>query len=528
MPRQGTNWVFTGFVFGVEDGNSYLAKMLSGAAGSWLFRTPYTASPQSGVLAFLPYLLLGKLAVQPGLHLQLVALFHLFRVGAGFLAIQATYDFLAFFVHDPGLRRFGLLLAILGGGLGWILILAGQGSWLDSLPLDFYSPETFGFLGLYGIPHLSLARAALLWGLLAYLKAAQANRRSPGWRCHWREALKAGFWWLLAALAQPLTALVLAGVIGLHLLSTGMWIASARQRTDPQQFPPSETFDMVRKPSAARSRRIRQWKGLLSLACMAAILPAPFLAYNSLAFTLDPFLKAWTGQNRILSPHPLHYLLAYGLLLPFAFFGARRLFRLRPWDALLLVPWVIALPILAYAPFNLQRRLPEGIWIALVILAVSGLEGVWAGDREARHRPLGRWFSLPLLLAFPSTLILLAGGWLTVLRPALPVFRPAAEVAAFQFLQEHARPGEVILSAYESGNPLPTWAPVRVVNGHAPESAHLAHLQPLVVAFFDTHTPDSTRLDLLRKRDETTFSTDLPSVLWGLGPGPGSVPATGL
>jgi hypothetical protein len=27
---QGKEWVFTGFVFGVEDGNSYIAKMLSG------------------------------------------------------------------------------------------------------------------------------------------------------------------------------------------------------------------------------------------------------------------------------------------------------------------------------------------------------------------------------------------------------------------------------------------------------------------------------------------------------------------
>ena len=36
----GTGWVFTGFIFGVEDGNSYIAKMLSGATGNWLFRTP--------------------------------------------------------------------------------------------------------------------------------------------------------------------------------------------------------------------------------------------------------------------------------------------------------------------------------------------------------------------------------------------------------------------------------------------------------------------------------------------------------
>ena len=47
---QNDEWVFSGFVFGVEDGNSYIAKMLNGAAGDWLFRTPYTAYPQQGMV----------------------------------------------------------------------------------------------------------------------------------------------------------------------------------------------------------------------------------------------------------------------------------------------------------------------------------------------------------------------------------------------------------------------------------------------------------------------------------------------
>src|SRR3990172_1396199 len=47
---EGENWRFTGFVFAVEDGNSYLAKMARGAAGEWLFQTPYTAWPQRGAL----------------------------------------------------------------------------------------------------------------------------------------------------------------------------------------------------------------------------------------------------------------------------------------------------------------------------------------------------------------------------------------------------------------------------------------------------------------------------------------------
>ncbi len=86
-------WVFSGFVFGVTDGNSYIAKMRTGMEGAWLFRSPYTAMSQSGVMAFLPYILLGKLVAPPQVHLKLVILFHAFRILAGMLNIWATYHF---------------------------------------------------------------------------------------------------------------------------------------------------------------------------------------------------------------------------------------------------------------------------------------------------------------------------------------------------------------------------------------------------------------------------------------------------
>ena len=77
---ENEEWVFTGFLFGVEDGNSYVAKMLRGANGEWLFRTPYTTEDQQGVVAFIPYTLLGKMAGGKAIHTQLVVLFHSFRL----------------------------------------------------------------------------------------------------------------------------------------------------------------------------------------------------------------------------------------------------------------------------------------------------------------------------------------------------------------------------------------------------------------------------------------------------------------
>jgi hypothetical protein len=147
--QQGSEWRFTGYLFGIEDGNSYTAKMLLGADGRWLFRTPYTPYPQNGVLAFLPYILLGKLTAAPGQHEQLIALFQLFRVAGVVVFGMASYDFLAVYVQEIKLRRLGMALAMLGGGLGFLAVVGLGGLWQSSvlgrvlpgmdMPLEFYS-----------------------------------------------------------------------------------------------------------------------------------------------------------------------------------------------------------------------------------------------------------------------------------------------------------------------------------------------------------------------------------------------------
>jgi hypothetical protein len=459
---QGDGWRFTGFVFAVEDGNSYIAKMLGGSAGAWLFRTPYTADPQRGVLAFLPYLLLGKLAAPTGLHEQLVAIFHIFRMAAGCLVLLATYDFLAFFLDDERLRRWGLVMAALGGGLGWVLLLIGRDMWMGSMPLEFYSPEAFGFLALYGIPHLAAARAAMLWGLLFYLRATM-----PGGQPGWHAVLKAGVCWLVAALFQPLTALVMGMVFGVHLLALGLsnlWKQRRMQGADWEG-----------------------WRRAVRFVLLAFIFPAPFLVYNTLAFSLDPYLKTWTAQNLILSPSVTHYLLAYVLLLPFLPLGARNLLREKSWAGWMLIAWVLAFPLLAYAPVNLQRRLVEGVWLALVVISAYSV--------RSERQPGVSWrsYQLTSLLIFPSTIILLAIGFLASSRPSTPLFHPAQETAAYEYLAEIATPGSVVLASYPTGNALPAWAPVRVLIGHGPESAYLKNLQPRLQRLFRTETEDEER-----------------------------------
>ncbi len=425
--HQTPEWHFSGFLFGVEDGHSYIAKMLSGAAGAWLFRTPYTALPTRPMLAFAPYLWLGKL-VGPS-HDRLVVAFHLFRSAAAVALVHATYDFLALYLPEVAARRWGTAWITLGGGLGWLLIPWG------GLPLAFYSPEAFGFLALYGLPHLALARALLLWGW-------RALQQGHPWR--------GGCYWLGCGLAQPLTLAVGWAVLGVWVLVTRLW----------------------REPAERRRLAV-----FLSLS-------APLLGYTVLWQWLDPFFRIWSAQNVLPSPPPWAYLLAYGLLLPWALPGARALWRERPrWGALLPL-WALTGLGMAYLPLTVQRRLVEGVWVALVGLALRGM--------PAGRRP---WVSLGL--GVPTVLLLLFGVQ-TARRPAAPVFLPTAAVQAFQAVAGQVPSGAVVLAAYPTGNALPAWAPVRVVLGHGVETAHIAQVRQQVATFFRAETDSAWRRRFLQ------------------------------
>ncbi len=478
---QGSDFRFTGFVFGVEDGNSYIAKMLSGWAGAYLFKSPYSVYPQCGLLFYLPYLLLGKLAAPPALHEQLVALYHLFRIVAGMLSILATYDFLAVFVRTVFYRRIGLALAVLGGGLGWVLVVSGHAEWLGSPPLDFISPESFGFLGIYGVAHLPLGRALLLWALTAYLKLSRRvlaqNLQTRITDCSiWRLTVKLGALWLASGFFNPLCLLIGGLVIAVHL---GGLLVKSRIR-----------------PAVVQALQPAAWRRLALCVLAAAALPGLLLAYNLAIALIDPYASQWNAQNRILSPHPAHYLFAYGLLIPYCWVGGRRLLREDFSTGWFLVGWLLAVPLLVTLPIDLQRRLTEGAWVAACALGIAAFEPP-ALRRSAEKPAWLDWRLALLLLAFPTTLFLLAGGVMSVLKPGPPRFITADQEGAFTYLQQTAPPGAVVLGAYATANPLPAWAPVRVLAGHGPESLHKTELLPRIQAFFEASTPAEQRAGLI-------------------------------
>jgi hypothetical protein len=451
---QGGDWRFSGFIIGVEDGNSYLAKMLSGAAGDWLFRTPYSAAQQKGVIAFLPYILLGKLTSQPAQHEQLVAIYQLFRVLGVFLAVLASYDFISIFIEKRELKMWALTLIVFGGGLGWILVLIGQKGFLGSLPLEFISPESFGFLALFGFPHLACSRALLLWGMTAFLK------RENGFL--------AGVIWLGMGFFQPMVVVIAWTVISAHSLISLML--------------------RLREVQPVLETGKNYFKEIFLKPVQAFLVSAPIIVYTGTAFLTDPYLKGWAEQNQLPSPPAAHYLIAYGLLLPLIYPGIKSLIKGNRYHAVLLTGWLVILPFLVYAPVNTQRRLAEGSWVVIVITSLAFFSN--------KEHLTWQWRTY-LGLAFPSTILLMAGTIAAVTQPSEPVFRPREEILMYQALEESAVDRPVVLSSFEIGNTIPAWLPVRVVLGHGPESINRQGIETDLERIFSNMTADSDRNRLL-------------------------------
>jgi hypothetical protein len=488
--------IFGGFVYAVEDGYSYLAKMRQGAQGAWLFHLAYTPEPHPGALVFPFHLLLGKVAALlpgPDLTSKLVWTYHAARLILGMGLLLTVYRFLAALTPSEPVRRLALLLVAFGGGLAWLLVALGQPEWLGSLPLDLILPEGFTFLVLYAFPHIALARTLLLWGMLFLLQAwgespqrrsasSQPAERAAGVAARTRPcAALAGLAWLVMGLIVPFYAGVAWAVTG------AMWVALAVRRVSRAT---AERIPDRRRPGA-RLRHL-PWREL-GQAALAGLLSAPAAAYNAWVFLGDPVYRTWAAQNLVLSPHPLHYLAAFGVPLLLAVLVARRVWQEDGllWPAL---AWVAVVPVLVYLPFNLQRRLVEGVQVPLSLLAARA-----AHDIQRTTARISRSAAVVALLAVlvPTNALLVAGNCLALLSRSAPVFRDAGEVVALDWLSGQASPADVVLAAYETGNYLPARVGARVFVGHGPETVRFGEKRALVARFFQAGGNDAWRQDLL-------------------------------
>jgi hypothetical protein len=257
---------------------------------------------------------------------------------------------------------------------------------------------------------------------------------------------------------------------------------------------------LLAKKTAQFKFDLEDWKRYFIKALIAAAFSAPLVIYTFIAFLVDPFLKGWAQQNIILSPAPGDYLLAFGNLLPFALVGIYILFKRSEIKPFILLAWIVAFPVMAYAPYNLQRRLPDGIWVSIVCLAVMGygvLKPVWR-----------RMAAVALASSFLATLLIFSGSINAALSTNSQLFISSNEIAAFKALPTTSNLKSVVVASFDTSNALPAWTNVETLTGHGPESIHFNVINPKVEQFFMASTSDQARLDLIHAFNVTY-------VIWG-------------
>ncbi len=442
---------FTGFLINPVDGFSYLAKMLQGADGEWLFRLPYAPNPGSAAFLYGYYIFLGHVA---GLiHVPLITLFHAARFVAGIGLFWLGFYFFKTFLQDKFETWAAFLLSLFGAGMGWIFGLLGLQT------SDLSIPESIPFQAVYTNAHFPLANLLLLGAVLAVVKEGSLRKR----------ALIAGVCGLLLAIVLPFSLASL-------FVSLVLWLAW-------------ESIIFLHKDdwrTAWRCNRAR-FTSLLTLAVGAG----PLLLYDLWLTKNHPVIALWTQQNQTPSPPIYAYLFGYSPVLLLAIVAAVRRDSRSSAKGRLLIVWAVSNFLLLYAPFNLQRRLTLGLYFPMACLAAIGLHSLVSNP--ARKRLL---LIALILIMIPSNVVVVLTGIDRVSRSDPDFIQRPGEVADYRMLT-HVPDGSLILAAPVTGNRLPAFADVRVLYGHPFETPNAAQQEALIDELFRWDGPGDAGLERL-------------------------------
>jgi len=476
---------FCGFLWGVDEGNVYLAWLRQAAAGRWLLANQYTIAPQNPHFFNIFLIVLGRFSALTGL--APIVVFHLARFLGGMFLLGAFYLLVAEITASRRIRLAAVLMAALSSGLGWIVYLQAKmsdlplGAWDGLRPMDVAygwqaQPEAVTFLSLLLNP-LFVTSMGLLCLVFRYgLRAA----RAPGLR---------------SALASGMLLLILGNihtydVLIVYLVLFVWFVFVAVQGTIT-------------------------WRTAASRYAVIALLGLPGPRWAHYTMRLDPAYsqKAATPTS---SAMPWDYAIGYGLVFVLALVGAVVIIRLRKitsgqartkFSRELLFPivWAAFGFGLLYLPVSFQRKLIEGLHLPLCLLAAVAL--VELHRRLANRVSLALLLTVFLLLTVPSNVLFLADCFdhlsvnnVDLLRYLMPpAYLSKTEKTALKWLDANAPDGAIVLSSSLTGSHIPAHTPCRVVAGHWAETLNFGEMLQLVGYFYWPGREPLVRRQILRR-----------------------------
>ncbi len=466
---------YSGFLSNPDEHNVYLSLMRQARDGSWLFSDLFTSVPQRGLLLNVLWLKLGLFARVT--HLSLPLVYHLARVVSGWLLLMAIYCLAAQVLSSVRARRFALLFAALASGLGW-LFHPGPG---QPNPIDFgpglVMPEAITFLTLLLNP---LFATSVFLLIVVYLAAGHAFATGSV-----RAALLAGF-----------AALVLGNVHSYDLIPAAVILISYL------------VYLLVTRRAGGRA---------VLLALLIGAMAAPAVLYQLWLQRIGEVSIIVKATNQPPSPEPVYVLLGFGIPFLLALVGLGAAVRRGNDWARLLALWFVLGLVLVYAPLPFQRKLIEGVFVPICLLAVLAL-AQWeeAAVRAGQRRLVALAAALVLLLVLPSNLFFVQRGLRDLLENNVryagnlmpPLYLSADERAAAAYLDRHAGRTEVVLANSRLSNYLPSLAGVRVYFGHWSETPAFGEKIGEYHEFLRAATPDAAREMFVRKQGITYLVVD--------------------
>ncbi len=441
--------VFMGLVANPLDGATYLSKIRLGQEGYWRTIFRHTPNATEGAYVTLLYNGLGQLSRYMGVSPEIA--YHAGRIVASLLMFMAIYHLASVVWRRERARRTFFIIAVLGSGFGWLLLLLGlQG--VDSIQTpDLVIPEAFPFYSAATNVQFPVA-----FSLLALSASVIIMVFRPGFRDD-PTIQNGGLTLILSAAGLALVAphglVPFVGAVGLLMVID--WVS--QRKIILYQF---------------------RW-------FMLMVLPAlPIAGYYVAQIRYNPEVATWMAQNINLSPMPWYLFAGFGLPLLLALPGIyRAIRRFEPDGDQFMLLWLAFILIMIFFPTSAQRRFSVGMMIPIAYFTTRALMDFWLDDRSEtyRNRFLAGVYGVSAIgNAFLMVFWFLAAGSTADAR----FYLDSDYEAAFAWLNEDVEHGSVVLASEAVSLWVPAESGMSVVYGHPFESLNAEGLKASVEAWY--------------------------------------------
>jgi len=435
--------VFMGFPDHPYDQNSYLSRIQQASEGKFFIRRDFTLEEQRP-LFFNPFTwTLGIVAryssVSPRAVYYGALLFY------ALLLLYVIYWFISLFIEHQRERTFAFALCAFSSGLCWAIpysrweILFQK---LNLVPIDYWIAETITFETIFSFPQFAATAALMLLGFGFLLRALRGRLVA--------NSIYGGLALCALSFVHTVDMVTIAVVCAVYCI-----VAYLRFRSD-----------------AAR---------VVASAAIIALVALPAFLYMLYLFKTEPVFIEWS-KEKFLSPHPLSYIIGYGLVLFLAMPELVWVFKKGSRDDWLPALWVITVAGLLYAPLTFQRRLSMAVHVPLCILAARGtfryvLPALAGMFFPAAHPDAGKKRhveTLVLVLIFlmttPSNIVKVMSCITDMKTKPLEFYLYEGDVKAMMWMKKNHNEDAAILSTYKSGLYLPAYTGNRAYVGHWSET----------------------------------------------------------